>query len=816
MSDSSDFGNGFRRPTGTAPNAVAAFAAAWEADAQPPAIADYLPAAQLGALLELIRIDLRHRWLRRPAGIGESTIAPRPKRLREYFVEFPELTPEKIPAALVYEEFLIRRHSGEPVDPRACLREYPEQAAQLRVLLAADDNGDHTTGPGPEPEVTPSSMTSSWTTTRPATGLLTSPGTPTTGATGLDRIAVGDRIDDFDLLTELGSGAFARVFLARQRSLQRLVAVKISADRGTEPQTLAQLDHDYIVRIFDQCLLDEQGSGSAPGAHRLRLLYMQFLPGGTLMNVLRWVRATPPGQRGGALLLEAVDTAMAEKGEIRPTDSTVRAQIAALSWPETVAWLGRRLAEALAYADAHGVLHRDVKPANVLLTAEAVPKLADFNISFNRDLADADPLAYFGGSLSYMSPEQLEACLPRGEGRAEELDTRADIYSLGVLLWELLTGAKPFDDTAADESLVGTLTAMVRRRRAGVDPRALERLPADCPAALRRVLLTCLRAEREQRWAGGAELAQQLEVCLDERARDLVDPPSSSWRLRLRPWLVPLLTLAVVIPNAVASAYNIQHGRTLIIERLSVSSQHVWWIAVTVVNGVSFPLGLGLVLYLSRCVLIVSRGLRRGRIYDPRMLALARSDALRFGERTVLVAFSLWSLAAITFPIAIHFTTAEFTGELFLHFLGGVLVFGAMAVAYPFFLVTFYLVRCIYPMFLRHGDIGSDEALRLRGLARRCTVYLTVAASVPLLAIVGVTLLPPADIPLLLAAMRVLCVGAIIAFIVVYVLFRALEADLRALERVVAPVGRPGQPNAAGRSGWLGLSGAPAGPAGRR
>ena len=92
------------------------------------------------------------------------------------------------------------------------------------------------------------------------------------------QIEVGQRLDDFDLLIELGSGAFARVFLARQLSLQQLVAVKISANRGNEPQTLAQLDHDYIVRVFDQRILPDRD---------WRLLYMQYLPGGTLLDLVQ-------------------------------------------------------------------------------------------------------------------------------------------------------------------------------------------------------------------------------------------------------------------------------------------------------------------------------------------------------------------------------------------------------------------------------------------------------------------------------------------------------------------------------------------------
>ena len=76
-----------------------------------------------------------------------------------------------------------------------------------------------------------------------------------------DLLAAGQTVDDFDLLAAVGEGAFAKVFLARQRSLQRLVALKVSADHGTEPQTLAQLDHPHIVRVYDQRILPEQAYG---------------------------------------------------------------------------------------------------------------------------------------------------------------------------------------------------------------------------------------------------------------------------------------------------------------------------------------------------------------------------------------------------------------------------------------------------------------------------------------------------------------------------------------------------------------------------
>ncbi|MFI6225677.1 serine/threonine-protein kinase [Nocardia salmonicida] len=803
MSDSTASGQQPDATPGRAANVrvdmVEAFAAAWGTAAEhPPEIAEFLPDAatlRAQALHELIRVDLRQRWLHHTG----TDIAR--KRLINYCAEFPELDRASLPAGLVFEEFVIRRHSGERVDPRDCLREYPEQAASLRGLLATDEL-DQSTHRADDLDATMNQTLDSTRSTQMTSQQLDLTATATSAATSstdalsnpgafepLDRIEIGQRIGDFELLTGLGSGAFARVFLARQTSMQRLVAVKISADRGTEPQTLAQLDHDYIVRVFDQQLMDTDSAPS--GSRRLRLLYMQFLPGGTLLGLLRWVRATPPAERSGKLLLDAVDAAMEEKGEIRPTDSSVRSEIAALSWPETVAWLGRRLAEALDYASSHGVLHRDVKPANVLLTAEGVPKLADFNISFSRGVEGTSPVAYFGGSLSYMSPEQLEACHP-GLGRsAADLDTRSDIFSLGVVLWELLTGAKPFDDSTAAAEGRGdetTLEAMLERRTVGVDQAALDRVPANCPAALRRVLLTCLEPDRIRRWSTGALLAKQFGLCLDKRARELVDPAPGSWRLRLRPWIFPIAFLAIGMPNVLAALFNIQHNQHLIVDRLGEEARPTFLIITSVINGIFFPLGTFAIIYMSRYVFSVPRGLRRGQHYDPDTLRRTRSDTLLFGDRAVAVAFTLWMIAGLAFPVALQISTGEITAHALLHFLASLAVCGAIAAAYPFFLVTFYMVRCIYPIFLRHGEISSIDRAKLHGLDRRCNAYLAVAASVPLIAVAGVTFLPPGDIPSVIVAVRVLSIGAIIAFVGFFFLFRALEADLQALERVVAPL----------------------------
>ncbi len=151
------------------------------------------------------------------------------------------------------------------------------------------------------------------------------------GLSGFDEFEIGQHLDDFELVLELGHGAFARVFLARQLSMQRWVALKISRNIGVEPQTLAQLDHPNIVRVFDQRLLEERA---------LRVLFMEYVPGGTLLDVVKLVRVTPQAQRSGQLLLDAIDKTLAKKGEMKPSETSLRSEIAAMSWPETVAWMG--------------------------------------------------------------------------------------------------------------------------------------------------------------------------------------------------------------------------------------------------------------------------------------------------------------------------------------------------------------------------------------------------------------------------------------------------------------------------------------------
>ncbi|MVU79804.1 protein kinase [Nocardia sp. ET3-3] len=714
-------------------SSIARFTAAWDAAGAPPRLAEFLPrTAEVRrlALIELIKVDLEYRWIRYDF----------PKRLADYRAEFDELRSGPLPPDLAYEEFHALRRSGFALDV-SC---YPTEAAatewaerDYRSTLIARPQAQH----------------------------------------ALEGIEVGDRVDDFDLLVELGSGAFARVFLARQRSMQRLVAVKISQNHGTESETLAQLDHEHIVRVFDQRLLAER---------ELKLLYMQYLPGGTLSKVLALVRSRPPERRDGGLLLEAVDAAMRDKGGLIPGESATRTAMPERSWPETVAWLGSRLARALDYAADNGVLHRDIKPANVLLTADGSPKLADFNISFSLHVAGTSPLAYFGGSLAYMSPEQLAACHPQMSETAENLDGRSDIYALGVVLWELLTGSRPFDDESRAGDSESSLERMLRLRSHAIEPRYFEELPPDCPPTLRRVLLKCLAPDREDRWPTGAALAQQLELCLDQRARDLVDPPENSWRARVGPWsLLALITMASLLGDLLGMAYVNLHNHGLWALWFSEGELFRLRVLGNVLALITTPTAIAVTNYLCRRAFIVWRGVRRGRTYDPVTLSRARRDTLVDGDRVALLAFAWWVFAAAISAIGLVVYTGLPPGHI-VNLIATMLVSGAISVAYPFFVVTFFVVRCFYPRLLTHGETARDRDA-LRALSRRCTRYLAVAVAIPLVGVISsLVFLNAEEVSLVLVPIYGLCVLGVLGFLGDYWLFRQTEADLRAFERAVS------------------------------
>ncbi|MCC7421168.1 MAG: serine/threonine protein kinase [Planctomycetaceae bacterium] len=712
----------------------------WEAcdGVTPPTLSGLVPGqgeARRITLIELIKIDLEYRWLKHNF----------PRKMEEYISDFPELHEDGLPIDLLYEEFHIRRQSGLNVDPEEFLVRFPEQASELARLLGISSSHHSTSlGRGLKPRQLP-------------------------------EFRPGQQIDEFDLLAFLGKGAFAQVFLARQRSMQRLVALKVSADYGTEPQTLAQLDHDHIVRVYDVRSVPEK---------KVQLLYMQYLPGGTLQGAIEVLKQTPEEDRTGRVLLRGVDRSLDARGETA-VDSPNRRQFAAASWSETVCAIGAKLARALDYAHRHGVLHRDVKPANVLLTADAVPKLADFNISFSSEVIGATPEAFFGGSLAYMSPEQLEAFSPAHPRTPDSLDGRADLYSLGILLWELLTGRRPFHDHPFRGDWTKTLEAMLSERNLGVTTDMRSQL-RKFPPGLLRVLTRCLAPQRADRWQTGDELARQLELCARPDAETLLYPTYDSPRVRMRRWAVPLVIAFAMLPNLLATVFNITYNFLAMIQQGDEKRKAAFNIAVGSLNTFVYPLGLGILGWLAWTVVRGIKLLKRGDPVANDLQAQLRARALKLGHAAAVIGSVLWCISGVIFPVIIHMLDPR-ESPPYLHYLASLVLCGLIAAAYPFYIITIFGVRVLYPG-LKPAESGwSSDVSTNEQVSRMSVYYLLMAAAVPLLAVatlaVGMAVEGKAD-RYKAISLSVLGVGGFVGVLLLYPVFRLLQRELETLHRV--------------------------------
>jgi serine/threonine protein kinase len=710
------------------------FAEAWKAADAPPEVAGFLPAGpptlRRLTLVEAIKVDMEQRWQGRRW----------PKQVEEYLEEFPELAADGgIPCDLVYEEYHVRRQQGDTVTPAEYCQRFPERAGELKRLLDID---------------------------------APTQSTVMVAAKRLPEFEVGQMVDDFELVAPLGKGAFASVFRARQVSMHRTVALKISRDRSAEPQTLAQLEHPNIVRVFDQRVLGDQ---------KLRLLYMQYIPGGTLHDVLDYLRSAAIRPEDGAPFLAAIDQALARNGEEPPADSMTRFKLAGASWPQVVCWIGSRLAGALAHAHAQGILHRDIKPANVLVGADAQPRLADFNISCSK-LDGVTPAAYFGGTLAYMSPEQLEAYNPAHERRPDQIDARADVYSLGLVLWELLTLVRPFSDVAMPHDWSLTLEAMTALRREGLPPEDRARAPSNCPRMVVDVLLKCLEPNPENRHASAAELARELDLCLQPRAHSLLHVGRDVRSLAKR-HPVTTTVLVGVLPNIVLSALSVGYNWSEIIRRLGPEAQELFFGSqILAVNSIAYTIGLGYVLTTRwRLFGTLARLVRGEKVDPPPSIDLVRR-CLKLGAATAGISALLWTISGFVFPAWLRFGTGQISREAFIHFVVSQLLCGLIAATQSYYVVTFLSIRLCYPWLLRARPADARELPELARLAGLGRIVLALTVAVPFLALAAL-LLNDVSKPVIGAIAATGFFGLALA----YYLDLAIRADLAALAVAINP-----------------------------
>ncbi|HEX3447879.1 MAG TPA: protein kinase [Isosphaeraceae bacterium] len=468
-------------------------------------------ADQTGARLALLRADMTLRW-----DAGEKVGA------RWYLDRYPDLGEDTI-VALIYEEFCLREEDQERPDPADYLRQFPEVALALKRVLEIHE----LIGTGTNPTTLSYSSTNG------------------TGPAGIAFPEVEQTIAGFFLVEELGRGAFARVFLARERQLaDRPVALKVTRRGSHEPQTLARLQHTHIVPVH---------SHRVDAATGLHLLCMPYFGRITLSRVL----ADPEVQTAlsGSVLVEALDR-LDTAGDLPAGSSAGRLELSGRSYPRAIAWWCARLAEALAHAHDRGVLHRDIKPSNVLVTSDGMPMLLDFNLA-REPLADdgttADS-ANLGGTIDYMAPEHLKSL---GEPLSTGADGRADIYALGVVLYEALTGRRPFTTPRRGTSVIDALLLATEERLRPLP--SIRKRHSEVPPALEAVIRRCLEPAPRDRYQSAAELATDLHAIADDfplvHAHEPWASSAAGWvRRRRRRLAGAAVILLAAMAAAVASA----------------------------------------------------------------------------------------------------------------------------------------------------------------------------------------------------------------------------------------------------------------------
>ncbi len=407
-------------------------------------------------LVELVKVELELLWKqdeRRP--------------LTDYLARYPELgRPESLPPDLVYEAFLVAAKYGGTSDLEAFCAAFPHQRNAVLSLAHRTIN-----------------QSTAITRQRPG-GIW----------------QVGSKFGDFELLAVLGEGAFGKVFLAQQISLARQVALKITANRGSEARTMASLEHDNIVQVFSELVLPQ---------HDARLLCMQYVPGTTLGKVIRHLAEHPSDEPSGDRMLAAIDQLSTIPATFEVAALKQRQQLAESDLVEAVTLLGCQLSGALAYAHDRGVLHRDIKPDNVLVSQYGRPLLVDFNLSLDPHQVAGTSAGMFGGSLAYMSPEHLDAFNPAHDTTAEAVDERSDLYSLGVTLYELLHQQRPFPDAPPQSNPLDCLDSLAKQRRTMELTLGTPALPHT--DTLDATIRKCLAPNPADRFQDARELCEALQ-----------------------------------------------------------------------------------------------------------------------------------------------------------------------------------------------------------------------------------------------------------------------------------------------------------------
>ena len=402
---------------------------------------------------------------------------------------------------LAHEEYCARVENGESVDVGEFASRYPPLQRSLMLLIEVRKLLEH------DPFLQSLQAEVTWP-------------------------AIKEEFLGFQLLEELGRGTFARVFLAHESALgNRLVALKVAHQATEEADTLGRLKHSNIVPVYS--VKEDPGTG-------LSAVCMPYLGRATLCDVVDrvFVNQCPLRQASAVWdILEEVN--QPSDGDV---DSAAMPAIYRDSYVDCVAGWIAQLADALSFTHAQGICHRDLKPSNVLLSREGVPLLLDFNISTTGE----GPSARLGGTVPYMAPEQLRFVAGAAADDTDIADPRSDIFSLGVIAYELLTGSLPFGTIPWAESLEEVAEKLLRLQQLG--PLPLDDKNQHVDHGLAQIVERCLAFDPDDRPNSAEELAELLQKYRSPRQH------AKRWITRHR-YPLAALTCCLVVACTLAVGY---------------------------------------------------------------------------------------------------------------------------------------------------------------------------------------------------------------------------------------------------------------------
>jgi len=533
------------------------------------------------------------------------------------------------------------------------------------------------------------------------------------------------RVGEFEIISKLGEGSFGQVYLARQVSLGRHVALKVIRgerrdDRG-EGQLLAGLEHDHIVKVF---------SAFADAVTGMSGLCLQYVPGADLGVVIRRIHEGKGGPESGQSVLEALDAARRGDPGFDPASFRDREALAGDNFAQAVCRIGARLAEALAFAHSHGILHCDIKPGNILLTPYGRPMLADFNVAFDRTRHTPEDTRY-GGTLAYMAPEYYTAMLGQPGGQADE---RCDIYSLGVVLYELATGKRPkplLATQTAETALPSAPTASSQliEQIAKNDQIEEDEQLAGVPRELSAVIHRCIDPNPSQRYQTATELATALTGAWNLLAAQRALPKPA----RIGRWVYahPALALALagLLPHLVASVAQIEYNAVEI--KLNKDQQRVFSLLVVAYNLVAYPLCFGTAVWL---IVRIVRHL-------PQLAQLPGPEVDRLRHRAGRLAWQLaalgvlgWLPGGVIFPLVIDHAADPLPAPIYWHFVVSFTLAGLIGVVFSYLSIQYVVFSALLP---RLGNPDTHTPAKMWAEVRPLTAafgpLVILACGIPLL-----------------------------------------------------------------------------------